>query len=75
MAKGRVTEKSLRVGQTIAIVYKGMRDDIFKMDWDYLKNQNDVNCAKSTFRHDDDFYLFYSKKKAKTKMNKLNREV
>jgi len=72
--KKRVTEKSLRVGQTVYIVmfnpFKGKRS------WYVNKFPYDTNLKKHTFLikllDEKPTHFFYSKKKAKTKMRKLN---
>ena len=77
MAKGRVTERSLRVGQTIWCIY--LESLVFKVgsvfvekrsDWGIINFHNKLHKRKPK----TDF-LSYSKKKAKTKMKKLNKDL
>lgn len=67
MAKGKVTDKSLRVGQTVWIVdhYRGCRKTM-------IRNNLDKFCLILSIEYLGSSRLFYSKKKAKTKMKKLN---
>lgn len=71
MAKGSVTEKSLRVGQTVYVVVDGCLGDceIFEVIERYIRNKDHIGTLKEVLNFG---YLFYSKPKAKTKMNKLN---
>ena len=81
MAKGRVTERSLRHGQTIYFVDIGGDEKAFIKVLKFPRKRvfeqvNYLSILKQSLRSFErrrlEIPYFYSKKKAKTKMKKLN---
>ncbi|MCP4988650.1 MAG: hypothetical protein GY928_22155 [Colwellia sp.] len=72
--KKRVTEKSLRVGQTVYYVGNTFRDG-FNIKKIPVEKKQDIIYWYFDLDTNLPYNLFYSKKKAKTKMNKLNKEI
>jgi hypothetical protein len=82
MAKNKVTKDSLRVGQTVYIVYRYMYGDYrFVLQKCHMTHAVYVNTVinlmngVSEVLRVEQFYFFYSKKKAKSKMLKLNERL
>jgi hypothetical protein len=74
MAKKKVTEESLRIGQTVYSIWKFLPIGDFEVREYALRDNSDREFIINVL-NDNHFFLFYSKSKARTKMNKLNEEA